>query len=175
MAFRMGLEFDTAVFCWIAFLPTIIFSISHFLKHKIKAIYVFGFYSFLILELIYFFVCIVNLPYFSQFGNHLNKNALLWNEDPGFIVGMIFGSFSYWGYLLLYIAIAIVFVKIAKVLYNKFKSRIATENNMNLIFSVLVFVVFSILVTLGARGRTSDRTGLHEGLSIVSQNNFINQ
>lgn len=175
MAFRMGLEFDTAVFCWIAFLPTLIFSISHFLKHKIKGIYVFGFYSFLILELIYFFVCIVNLPYFSQFGNHLNKNALLWNEDPGFIIGMIFGSFLYWGYLLLYIAIAFVFTKISKSLYNKFRSRIVNENNMNLIFSVLVFVIFSVLVILGARGRTSDRTGLHEGLSIVSQNSFINQ
>lgn len=175
MAFRMGLEFDTAIFCWIAFLPTLVFSISHFLKHKIKNIYAFGFYSFLILELIYLFVCIANLPYFAQFGNHLNRNALLWNEDPGFIVGMIFGSFSYWGYLLLYIVIAFAFSKIAKSLYNKFQSKIIIEKESKFIFSLLVFIIFSALITIGARGRTSDRTGLHEGLSIVSQNNFVNQ
>ena len=34
MAFRMGLEFDTAVFCWIAFLPALIWSVAYFLKHK---------------------------------------------------------------------------------------------------------------------------------------------
>ena len=54
MAFRMGLEFDTAVFCWIAFLPTIIWSIGYFFKQN--ALYIFGFYSFLILQLIYHFV-----------------------------------------------------------------------------------------------------------------------
>ena len=31
------------------------------------------------------------------------------------------------------------------------------------------------MVTAGARGRLSDRSALHEGLSIVSENNFINQ
>jgi phosphoglycerol transferase MdoB-like AlkP superfamily enzyme len=175
MAFRMGLEFDTAVFCWIAFLPTVIFSISHFLKHKIKSIYVFGFYSFLILELIYFFVCISDIPYFAQFGNHLNKNALLWNEEPDFVVGMIFGSFSYWGYLLIYAAVAIVFLKIAIGFYKVFKIKIEAEPKLKTVYIAVIFVIFSIVVTLGARGRTSDRSALHEGLSIVSQNGFINQ
>ena len=34
---------------------------------------------------------------------------------------------------------------------------------------------FSTLITIGARGRTFDRSGIHEGLAIVSQNNFINK
>ncbi|MBL7920956.1 MAG: sulfatase-like hydrolase/transferase [Bacteroidia bacterium] len=175
MAFRMGLEFDTAVFCWIAFLPVLIFSISHFFKHKFKKLYAFGFYSFLVLELIYFFVCIANIPYFAQFGTHLNKNALLWNEDPDFIVGMIFGNFSYWGYLLLYVFIAFVFVKVAQRFYKTFKFQIQHNKKTKLVHSLISFIVFAGLVTIGARGRTSDRSGLHEGLSIVSQNGFINQ
>ena len=175
MAFRMGLEFDTAVFCWIAFLPTLLFSVSHFLEHKIKSIYVFGFYSFVGLELIYFFVSVANIPYFSQFGTHLNKNALLWSEDPGFIIGMIFGNFSYWGYLLLYFLIAFVFIKISKKLFNKFQAQIITDKQNKKVFVAIMFVVFSVIVTIGARGRTSDRSGLHEGLAIVSQNAFVNQ
>ena len=175
MAFRMGLEFDTAVFCWIAFLPTLIFSVSHFLSHKQKSIYSLGFYSFLVIELIYFFVSVVNIPYFSQFGTHLNKNALLWNENPGFIIGMIFGNFSYWGYLLIYFLIAFVLINVSKQLFNKFKSQIVLEQKSNKVFVIIMFVVFSVVVTIGARGRTSDRSGLHEGLSIVSQNGFVNQ
>ncbi len=175
MAFRMGLEFDTAVFCWIAFLPVLVFSISHFLKHKFKKLHVFGFYSFLVLQLIYLFVGIANIPYFAQFGTHLNKNALLWNEDPGFIVGMIFGNFSYWGYLLLYIFIAFVFVKIMQRFYKTFKFQMQHEKKLKSVYSLISFIIFAALVTIGARGRTSDRSGLHEGLSIVSQNGFINQ
>ena len=175
MAFRMGLEFDTAVFCWIAFLPTLIFSISHFLNYKQKTIYTFGFFSFLVLELIYFFVSVVNIPYFKQFGTHLNKNALLWNENPGFIVGMIFGSFSYWGYLFLYFLIAFLFIIISKKLFTKFKTQIVNHEPDNKIIVLIGFVALSTVVTLGARGRISDRSALHEGLSIVSQNGFVNQ
>lgn len=175
MAFRMGLEFDTAVFCWIAFLPTLVFSISHFLKHKFKNIYVFGFYSFLTLQLVYFFVCVANIPYFSQFGTHLNKNALLWNENPAFVIGMIFGNFSYWGYLLLYILIAFVFIKMTKRFYKTFKFQIQYEKKMKFIYYITSFAIFAGFVTIGARGRISDRSGLHEGLSIVSQNGFVNQ
>jgi phosphoglycerol transferase MdoB-like AlkP superfamily enzyme len=175
MAFRMGVEFDTAVFCWIAFLPLVVFSLSHFLKHKIKSIYIFGFYSFLVLELVYFFVCIANIPYFAQFGNHLNKNALLWNENPGFVLGMIFGSFSYWGYLLLYFLFVFIFIRITRRFFNTFKFQIKQDVKTKPLYNVLAFIIFSVLVILGARGRTSDRSALHEGLSIVSQNGFINQ
>ena len=35
MGFRMGLEFDTAVFCWIAFLPALVWSGAYLMKKKI--------------------------------------------------------------------------------------------------------------------------------------------
>ena len=175
LAFRMGLEFDTAVFCWIAYLPVLIFSISSFFNHKLKIIVVLGFYSFLVLELIYFFVGVIDIPYFHQFGNHLNNNALLWNESPGFIMGMVFGNFSYWGYLLLYGALAFIIIKISQQFYARFKIQITLEQNIKWGYSLLLFIFISAAVTLGARGRTSDRSGLHEGLAIVSQNGFVNQ
>lgn len=175
IAFRRGLEFDSAVFCWIAYLPALLLSISYFFNHKIKAIHAVGVYSFLVLELIYFFVCIANIPYFSQFGNHLNRNALLWNENPSFIIRMIFGSFSYWKYLILYILIAFVFAKIYLRFYNTFKFSVSDSKNTKPIFKWFYFFILLAIVTMGGRGRTSDRSGIHEGLSIVSQNPFINQ
>ena len=96
MAFRMGLEFDTAVYCWIAFFPTLLWSIAYFFNQK--RFYTIGYYGFLALQLLYHLICIADIPYFKQFGNHLNKGAFLWSESPDFAVGVIFGSFSDWGF-----------------------------------------------------------------------------
>jgi phosphoglycerol transferase MdoB-like AlkP superfamily enzyme len=175
MAFRRGLEFDSAALCWIASLPALLLSISYFFNHKIKNIHAIGVYTFLILELIYFFVCIANIPYFSQFGNHLNKNALLWTENPEFIIGMIFGSFSYWKYLVIYILIAFVFTRIYLRFYIAFKFSVSEIKNTKPIFKWLSFFVLWGVIMIGARGRITDRSAIHEGLSIVSQNSFINQ
>ncbi|MBI2722230.1 MAG: sulfatase-like hydrolase/transferase [Bacteroidetes bacterium] len=174
MAFRMGLEFDTAVFCWIAFIPVLILSVASFFKNNPK-IFDAGFYSFLILLLVYYLVMAADIPYFRQFGTHLNKNALLWNENPRFIIGMIFGNIYYWAYLLLFIGVSFLSVRISLIFYKNFKKEIKTALPQKFIINVVAFLILSALTTLGARGRTSDRSGLHEGLSIVSQNGFINQ
>ena len=95
LAFRMGLEFDTAVFCWIAYLPTLLWSIAYFFKQK--AFYAFGFYGFLTLQLIYHFVSIADIPYFTQFGTHLNKGAF-YNQ---LLVNLVFIKFTKQNYLYL--------------------------------------------------------------------------
>jgi len=175
MAFRMGLEFDSAVLSWIMTAPVLIWSIASFFRDEKLRLYNFGFYLFMILLLIYYLVMAADIPYFQQFGNHLNRNALLWNDDPGFIIGMIFGSFSYWGYLILFFLLSFVLFKISKRFFKTFKLKLQEKPGPGFIFNLLFFVFLSSLLTLGIRGRASDRSGIHEGLSIVSQNAFINQ
>ncbi|MGZ4037389.1 MAG: LTA synthase family protein, partial [Bacteroidia bacterium] len=174
MAFRMGLEFDTAVFCWIACLPALLWSLAYFSK-RLSFLYAFGFYSFLVLLFVYYLACCADIPYFKQFGNHLNKNALLWNESPGFIAGLIFGSFSYWGYLILCIIVNAVLFRYSNRFFSHFKKEEGLLPQPKWFVPLVSLAVLAGLVTIGARGRTSDRSGLHEGLSIVSQNNFVNQ
>ena len=173
MAFRMGLEFDTAVYCWIAFFPTLLWSIAYFFNQK--RFYTIGYYGFLALQLLYHLICIADIPYFKQFGNHLNKGAFLWSESPDFAVGVIFGSFSYWGFFIVFFITTYIFVFISKKQFSEFKIQIVKQQKPRWYFSLLAFILLGLTVTLGARGRTSDRSSLHEGLSIVSQNNFINQ
>ncbi|MCE3229592.1 MAG: sulfatase, partial [Bacteroidetes bacterium] len=174
-AFRMGLEFDTAVFCWIVYLPMLIWSLAAFLKKPYFIIYRIGLVLFLILISLYYFIWAADIPYFSQFGTHLNKNALLWNENPGFVVGMIFGNFSYWGFLILFFIITFIGIHFTNRFYKTFRSKLEAKSYPGILFLLLFFVFLTGLTTIGARGRTSDRSGLHEGLSIVSENNFINQ
>lgn len=173
LAFKTGFEFDTAVFCWIAYLPALLWSIAHFFK-QLK-LYGIGFYCFLLLQLLYYFVCVADIPYFTQFGAHLSRNAFLWNESPDFAVGVIFGNFSYWGYFLVFFPLAFLLVRLSKKMLLVFKKQEHAQQKPTWYFSLLTFVLLVSLITIGARGRPSDRSGLHEGIAIVSQNNFVNQ
>ncbi|MES2762928.1 MAG: sulfatase-like hydrolase/transferase [Bacteroidota bacterium] len=173
MAFERGLEFDTSVFCWIAIFPVLIWFLAALSKKP--ALYSFGFYGFLMLQLIYFFVAIADIPFFSQFGTHLNRTAFLWSDSPNFAVGVIFGSFSYWGFFLIFIPVAFILIRSSKNYLKVFKSQLQHTAHFKWHHKFLQFIVMCCILTIGARGRIFERTGLHEGLSIVSQNNFINQ
>lgn len=172
-AFITGAQFDICVLSWIASLPALIWCIAYFFRYS-KA-YTIGFYLFIVLLLIYQFVACANIPYFHQFGNHLNRNAFLWNDNPAFAAGVIFGSFSYWGYFIVYAFIAFILIKLAGNYFNTFKQQQLSVPKQKLPIALLTLLVVTGLVILGSRGRISRKSGIHEGISIVSSNNFINQ
>lgn len=172
-AFRIGLEFDTSVICWITYIPALMWSLAY--SFRIHKLYHIGYFIFSSLLLVYYFVACADIPYFKQFGNHLNRGAFLWNDSPDFAVGVIFGSFSYWGYFFLFGFLAFLLLRISKRLKNNFQIQIKEEQKPKWYYSLLSFILLMGFITLGARGRPTDRSGLHEGVAIVSQNNFVNQ
>ncbi len=137
MAFKMGFEFDTAVVCWIAYLPAVIFALAYFFK-KLK-LYAVGFYAFLLLQLTYHFICIANIPYFKQFGAHLSKNAFLWEEHPDFAVGVIFGDFFYWGYVLVFLPVAFMLFRFSKKAFTVFKQKEHAQIKPKWHYSLITF------------------------------------
>jgi len=68
------------------------------LPNKKQKLFSIWYFCLLFLNLIYFLIDATDLPYYKQFGTHLNKNAFLWNENPNFVLGMILGSIYYWGF-----------------------------------------------------------------------------
>ena len=141
MAFRMGLEFDTAVFCWITYFPTLIWFLATITKKYI--LYAIGFYGFIVLQLIYQLVCIADIPFFTQFGAHLNRTVLLWNESPSFAVGVIFGSFGYWGYFLIYFPVIVVLIYLSKKYFTTFKLHLQNQPITKWYYSILTFIALS--------------------------------
>jgi phosphoglycerol transferase MdoB-like AlkP superfamily enzyme len=174
MAFRMGVEFDSAVLCWIAFLPVLVFSIAYLLRDHFVFIYKAGFAVFVILLLIYYFVYTADIPYYRQFGSHLNHSALLWNESPDFVAGLVFGSFSYWGFLLVFLVMTAIALFMFRRFFRSFLQELPENRPHRFVWTIVYCLLLSGLVTLGARGRSSQRSGLHEGLSIVSGDVFTN-
>lgn len=173
LAFKLGLEFDISSFSWIALLTWIIWSLGYFLNKR--GIYAVGFNFFLGCQLLYHFICIADIPYFKQFGSHLNNNAFLWNDNPKFVFGLIFGSFSYWGYLLLFVIFGIILFKISRQLFKSFQKQLSLQEQPKESKALLIFLLIGGLIVAGARGQVTERTGIHEGIAIVSQNSFVNQ
>jgi len=174
-AFRMGFEFDSACLLWILSIPILIFSSVFIINKPIKFIHKFTFSVFLILVTVYLFICTVNIPYYKQFGSFLNKNALLWSDEPSFIIGMIFGSFSYWGFLLLFIALAFTYNLLARKLIRKFLLQHESSYIPKFGYRILLSFCLFIITFFGIRGRTSFKSTLHEGLAIVGNDPFTNQ
>ena len=93
-----GINFDLVIICYILS-PFVIFCFLQqlFSSGNPKGIlkgYTFFKWYFIILFSICLFICAADIPYYRQFATHLNKDALTWGSSPGFVLRLIFSSFS---------------------------------------------------------------------------------
>lgn len=173
-AFRMGFEFDMVATTYALLLPALLLLLDEIFHRKTMAFQKIAFFSTLIIFWLYAFVSAADFPYYKQFNSHLNKQAFLWAASPGFVLKLIFGTISYYGYLFLFIVFAIVIYRFVRKIYLAHKKSLETHPA-----KILKIVVAAVLLTpfliAGARGRLSSKSTTHEGLAIVSDNLFINQ
>ncbi len=174
-AFKMSVLFDNAMFCYITFLPLLFLIINFFLKNTFHFLNKVAYVLYAVFISLYLFVCAADIPYFQQFGNHLSKAALIWSESPAFMAEMVFSNFSYWGFLVVFIFSEVVLFYFLKKNYQSYVNQIDTDTKVKLPYALIVVLVIIGITILGARGRTSAKQVLHEGLAIVSANPFINQ
>ncbi len=173
-AFRMGFEFDMVASTYALLLPTFLLLVNEFVFKKTNFFHKVGFIITTIIFCLYALVSCSDFPYYQQFSSHLNKQAFLWASSPGFVLSLIFGNISYYGYFFLFILLCIFIFKIVKRIYSEHLFRLN-----NTAFKPLQISIFAILITplliIGARGRLSSKSTTHEGLAIVSDNLFVNQ
>lgn len=175
MAFRMGFEFDMIIVCYALYLPFTLLFIASFFKQTTTFLDKTALLFLQIVFVAYNFVCIANIPYFQQFGSHLSKQAFLWSSDPGFMLGLIFGNFSYWGYLLLFAALLLPFFPLLKRIIKKYKEEKAQQKKMHWGLNALAGILCLGFIIIGSRGRITKTTPTHEGLAVVCDDGFINQ
>ena len=171
-SFFFGLRFDNALFSYVFFMPLLLFFINELNNNKLKLLKLVSVLYIAIIFLLYQFVYAADIPYYKQFGNHLNKNALLWKDNASFVLGFIFENFSYWGFSLVFILTAVVsiyFLLKFNAKLNQEMAQSARPKTMNLVFW---FVIYASALVLGARGTISEKTVMHEGFAIISSNSF---
>lgn len=130
------------------------------------------FWIVLILILLSQFVYTVSVPYYHQFGNHLNKQVFLWQNENEYMLGLIFGNFAYWGFIIPFIIAAFITFRASERIYSRYLTN-PTRLDLNL-KNIVFALTGCALFFIGMRGRVSLKTPLHEGLAMISNSNYIN-
>jgi phosphoglycerol transferase MdoB-like AlkP superfamily enzyme len=170
-SFFIGLRFDLVVTCYILPFFLIFIFISQLLRKQFNGGYKFFRWYFIVLYSIAFLICCSDIPFFRQFGSHLNNQFTVWIESPAMVLGLIFSNIMYWGFLIVFV----VFVWLIK----RSVSRIIVTNNnhnySNRASAIIVFIVLGLLTFVGMRGRTAAKSPIRIGTAFFSEYYFFNQ
>lgn len=180
-AFFMGFRFDTLISCF-AIAPILIsFIIAYFFNIRNRIFYKINHYFLVIVFSLFFMISSADLPYFKFFFNRFNIQALMWMDNPLFVIKMIFEEFTYIFFVFLCIGIIILYSWLmfkAYKRYLRFELLEDRENRpswtMHLINS-LVFILLIGLCFLGMRGRIEKKSPIRVGTAYFSNNPLINQ
>lgn len=173
-AFLRGLNFDILICTYALVLPFLLLLLNDifskrtpFFLSTIARWWVIVAYTLMAL------VSVADLPYFRQFNNHLNRHAFLWTDSPGFVLGLIFGTFSIYGFLILFAVQSFIIYRVVQYVFKKYAVQLSEIGAAPRKTIVWGFVLVPFIVG-GVRGRVSSKSVLHEGMTIVSDNMFLN-
>lgn len=171
-ALLMGLRFDLTIASYIITPLFILYTVELITGLALSRIR---------LALNLFFVCcvflsqlvfIASVPYYKQFGNFLNQSVFFYSDEGGYVAGLLFGDVSYWGFLIFLIAVYSLTVYF---LNNKLYYQAQNQSKRSGAFKMVAIVLLTTtFIFLGARGRVSLKSPINTGLSLVSDNKFIN-
>ncbi len=177
-AFIMGVRFDTVISSYILVLPTLLLFIHHLLGNKFALVNKIIFYFIGLLYTIAFFVCSANIPFFNHYFENITTAAFIWSDSFAFISAMIFQEWTYWIYLILFIALAVFYwVVLNKIFkYHYVKSVKKFDYNKNFFLkNALYFLIVAILMFIGIRGRLDEKSPIRVGTAYFSEYPFPNK
>src|SRR3954469_17661642 len=144
-----GVNFDLVITCYLLSPFVIFLFIRQFTQQEFTKGYFFFKWYFILLFSICLLICAADIPYFKQFATHLNRDAFSWASSPGFMVKLIFSSFSYWGFLFLFIALVVLIYTRFSKLFSKIS---LPEIGLTKWKSIVIFILLCLFTFIGARG-----------------------
>ncbi|MGZ4095268.1 MAG: LTA synthase family protein [Bacteroidia bacterium] len=173
-AFLTGMEFDMVASTYAILLPLFLLLLTEFTFKKTLFFHKAALVCTVIIFWLYALVSAADFPYYKQFASHLNKQAFIWAESPAFVLKLIFGNISYYGYLFLFIIFALLIYRAVKKIFAAHGQRLRNAELKPIKISLYILLIVPFVI-IGARGRISGKSTTHEGLAIVSDNLFVNQ
>ncbi len=169
-AFAIGLQFDISIISYLSVL--LLIAVSMFSVFKLKLVFQITYTIFIGCAILAQLVFAASIPYYYQFGSHLNEQMFLWKEEKIYMLGLMIGSFNYWGFIIPFIISMYLTLKFCNKSAKVYLYSLESNSSKNKIFGFLIIILFLLL--LGIRGRVAFKTPLHEGISIISQSSYIN-
>jgi phosphoglycerol transferase MdoB-like AlkP superfamily enzyme len=172
-ALLYGLNFDIVITCYFI-APFLVFV---FIKNQLPAFNTKGYGIFKwylrIIFTICFLICAADIPFYKQFGGHLNKGFLVWTESPGFVLQLIFSNIMYFGYLVLFILLTIFFYKRTNKIFASIHNTKQETTRRSI--SIPLFLLIGLFTFIGIRGRTARKSPIRIGTAFFSEHVFFNQ
>lgn len=175
LGFVMGLRFDIVITGYLLAIPIFIISVLYFFKYSKKSINIILITLISLLYLVAFVVCGADIPFFEQFFQRFNIDALNWlktsPEESAFVFKMIIQEKRFWIVIFPIIIMSTLFFFCLKYIFKKYK----IDNSTNYFFKLTTTLLMFGLVFLGIRGRIDEKSPIRVGTAYFSNNAFINQ
>lgn len=170
-SFLMGVRFDIVISGYIMFLPALLLLIAEINGLRTKVIKTFCFYWTLILFSTSFLISAADIPYFNQFYDRFSIGAFEWIENFSFVFSMILQEPKYFGILIPFALLEVLFFIILRKMFNKNRKNI----NTNIYTNILTSILFLAVLFLGIRGRVQTKSPIRIGTAYFSDNPFLNK
>jgi len=177
-ALLIGIRFDASISGYIIIIPFLLLSLIHFLPWKLKWISLGSIIYINILSCIALIIAIVNIPFFGHYHFPITASIFDWSDQPIFITGMLFRTWSYYPFIILLLAICGCFILLVIRKYNSIEKSIESKTPRHFwstITSIAIFIFSLALVILIMRGRISEKSPIRWGTAYFSQYPFPNQ
>lgn len=175
LAFVVGLRFDLFVISFALMLPAILLFVHQaFFPRTRLLLHIVHLLLLLVAALVLFMSC-ADIPYFTQFGSHITESVTVWRLTPGYALALIFSSFAYWGFSLLFVLTYTIFSVLLKRRMRRYALHVAEGRHQRPLVNFALLLVAAFFLFWAARGRLSQKSPIHEGVAIVSHNAFVNQ
>lgn len=174
-ALIMGVRFDNLIACYILYLPLVVLSVMALFNNISKGVVkAFNIY-FIILYTVVFSISAADIPYFKYFFTHLDGAIFNWTGFGATTMGMIFQESSYYIYIALFVAMAVLF-GLAVFWFGKKAYTIQSVNLKKRDYYIaipLVIILWGVCF-VGGRGGL-ERYPLRVSNAYFSKNSFFNQ
>jgi phosphoglycerol transferase MdoB-like AlkP superfamily enzyme len=177
-AFQIGWRFDTVIACYILIFPVFHFSLFSFLHIRSAFPYYFFSTLFVFLCICSFFIATVDLPWFNHFSTRITSAVFNWKSSPEFVIKMILQEPKFFIYFFVFLLFSLLFIflhrKIRKYFYSR-ENLIGEEERRFPFDLVLVTLLMTGLLFLGARGRTAKKSPIKPSAAFFSVYPLVNQ
>ncbi|MBR1765736.1 MAG: sulfatase-like hydrolase/transferase [Bacteroidales bacterium] len=174
IALWKGFRFDTAVSAYVLALPLLMMIAGEMARIKKRWYYAIAHYAAMALYTVCFFACAADIPYFCYFFTRLDNVALTWMDDFATSASMIVSEPMYMVYLIVFIAVAVGWWLLGRVLYRRVLLAHLDEEPLGYGWSITIAVVLLGLGFLGMRGKLT-KIPMRVSTAYFCNDPFLNQ
>jgi len=154
-ALFMGWRFDTVISGYILALPALLCLAGAVLQKRIFY-QIAGYFSGL-LFIFAFVIGVADIPYFNYTFTRFNSSAFLWTDSPAFVIGMIMQNPVYIFYMLLALAVCIVYLFLLRKIIVKISPPKHKHNHYRRKNLIIFYPLFLLLIFVAIRGRVAEK------------------